>query len=128
VDGVSVIGSSCVVWCATCTATIFANLNRKAPYYSQPLYIFWADCTFVLLNWCTADGKMCALVSDLVMLYLNLAHVISVFSLPLAISDPATDYNIQPTVISASVTSVFSLIISDLTISEFISWTMNLRK
>jgi hypothetical protein len=44
----------------------------------------------------------------------------------------ASPYNIQLTVISPSVTSVFSLLvsttISDLIILEFILWTTNLRK
>jgi hypothetical protein len=62
-------------------------------------------------------------------LYLNLAHSTSIFSLSLSLSitsAPAAAYSIQSTDTSASAISVFSLLVSiiipDITISEFISW------
>jgi hypothetical protein len=64
-------------------------------------------------------------------LYLNLAHSTSVFSLSLSLSlsitsAPVAAYSIQSTDTSASAISVFSLLVSiiiqDITISEFISW------
>jgi hypothetical protein len=65
-------------------------------------------------------------------LYLNLDHVMSASLLLSTTIAPAAAYNIQPTVTSVSATLVFSLIVNttilDLTISEFILWTMNLRK
>jgi hypothetical protein len=63
-----------------------------------------------------------------VTLYLNLSHSTSAFSLSLSpTSAPAASYNIQPIATSAFSLPV-STIISDLTISEFILWTTNLRK